>query len=79
MNQHRWTTWDEFKQRLRNSRNFLKFAWLVLWWDSRVFAAVFYNTCREEGEDIIAEIKLNNGKVYKIEDLPCNQMHKEAK
>lgn len=71
-----WSRWDECKQRLRNSKNFLEFAWLVLWWDSRVFAAVFYNTCRKEGEDIIAELKLTNGKHYKIEDASCNQLHR---
>lgn len=62
---NKWTRWDEITQRLRLCRNFLKFAWLCLWWDSTAFAAVFYNASRQAGDELIAEIKVR-GKTYDL-------------
>jgi len=58
----KWTRRDEIRQRIGNCKRFLAFAWLSLWWDSTIFAAVFFNCARSEGDAMISRIVTWNGK-----------------
>lgn len=53
------TMWQEAKYRLMHCKNFLKFAWLALWFNSRTVSIVFFNMVREEGDSLIADIEDN--------------------
>lgn len=59
-----WSRWDEIKQRLGNCKRFLVWAWLSLWYDSTLFAAVFLNASRQEGDAMIARIVMKDGRDY---------------
>ena len=66
-----WTTRDEVRQRLGNCRRFLYFAWLALTTDSALFAAVFINSARDEGDGIITSITMHDGRRIDVPtDIP---------
>ncbi len=57
-----WTRRAEVKQRIGNCRRFLSWAWLALWTDSAMFAAVFLNCARDEGDLVISRIVMADGR-----------------
>jgi len=57
-----WGFWREVKQRATNVKSLLFFAWLAIWYDSHLFAAVFMNISRQEGDAIIQGLTYKNGK-----------------
>ena len=59
-----WTRWDEVKQRVGNCRRFLVWAWMALWYDSTMFAAVFMNASRSEGDMLISRIVMKDGREF---------------
>lgn len=60
-----WSYWDEMKARFRTCNAMLQLAWMSLWTPSALFAAIIFNVCRQEGEDIITGLKIR-GKEYKL-------------
>jgi len=66
MSDQTWTKRDEVRQRLGNCRRFLGLAWLSLWSDSTVLAAVIFNSVRDEGDGIITQLTMKNGRCVKI-------------
>lgn len=68
-----WTRREEMRQRIGNVRRMLKFAWLAAQYDSAVFAAVFINAARSEGDDLIAYVK-RNGRTYHVGDSTVTTM-----
>lgn len=59
-----WTKWDEVKQRIGNCQRFIIWAWLALWTDSTLFAAVFLNATRQEGDAFISGIVMKDGREF---------------
>lgn len=57
-----WTRRDEVRQRLGNCARFIYFAWLALRTDSTLFAAVFINSARSEGDLVIGEVIMRGGR-----------------
>jgi hypothetical protein len=52
----RWSRRNEVLQRIGNCKRFLVFAWMSLWTDSTLLAAVFLNSARAEGDLVISRI-----------------------
>lgn len=61
-----WTRRDEIRQRLVNFRNLAYMAWLALWSDSAMFAAVFVNMARKEGDGLIASMTMKSGRDIQV-------------
>ncbi len=57
-----WSRWDEARQRVGNCRRFLGLAWLSLWSDSTLLAAVIFNSVRDEGDGLITRLTMKDGR-----------------
>ena len=62
MAEDEWTRSCEVRQRLCNCYRFMRFAWLSLWTDSTLLAAVVFNSVRDEGDGLITRLTMKDGR-----------------